>query len=99
MPIAAFLQALRGAMEEMTLEPEQVDLALLARHVATRFRGDPAVGYVVGRTRIRDAVAEHLRCSALEAEQLVDTMVQRGFFQFQAPPGTAGQWVISGSEN
>jgi hypothetical protein len=35
-------------------------------------------GAVVGRTRLRDAVAHELQCSQLQAEQLVDTMIGRG---------------------
>jgi hypothetical protein len=33
----------------------------------------------MGRTLLRDAVVEHLGCSQLAGEQIIDTMVGRGF--------------------
>lgn len=58
---------------------EDVDLAELARfvreHVPTTLRSDA----LAGRTAIRDAVASHLGCSDLVAEEIVDTMIARGF--------------------
>jgi hypothetical protein len=36
-------------------------------------------GSLAGRTAFRDAVVEVLRCSELEAELIVDTLVARGF--------------------
>ncbi|MEZ4273432.1 MAG: hypothetical protein R3C68_18955 [Myxococcota bacterium] len=38
-------------------------------------------GYIIGKTAIRDAVMQELQCSALFAEELVDTMESRGFIQ------------------
>jgi hypothetical protein len=60
-----------------TLNVENVDLGTLVELVKARV-GSTVLGAVVGRTQIRDVVAEHLGCSLLEAEQLVDTMVGRG---------------------
>jgi hypothetical protein len=58
--------------------PEAVDLAALAR-VLEEACGEAPVGAVMGRTRLRDGVVQHLGCSQLEGEQIVDTMVGRGF--------------------
>ncbi|MEY4550060.1 MAG: hypothetical protein RL685_6255, partial [Pseudomonadota bacterium] len=58
--------------------PEAVDLAALARVLAGAC-GETVVGAVVGRTQLRDVVVQHLGCSQLEGEQMVDTMVARGF--------------------
>jgi len=74
-------------------DPEQVDLAALAAHVADRLAGERVEGYVVGRTQLRDVVAEQLGCSLLAAEQLVDTMVARRFFTFEDAPDSMGIWV------
>jgi hypothetical protein len=43
----------------------------------------PLVGPPTGRSQLRDIVAEHLRCSLLEAEELVDTMVARGLARLE----------------
>jgi myo-inositol catabolism protein IolC len=74
-------------------DPEQVDLAALAERVAARLGVEPVEGYVMGRTLLRDAVADELSCSLLAAEQLVDTMVEREFFRFERRPDSPGAWV------
>jgi hypothetical protein len=77
-------------------DPERIDLAVVARHLKAAFEQIPIEGYVVGRTRLRDAVAAHLRCSQLEAEQVVDTMIGRGFIRFEGelPDGGPGMFRI-----
>jgi hypothetical protein len=65
-----------------TLDVEGVDLAALVSVIRAQF--DSAIpGGVLGRTLMRDIVAEHLDCSALEAEQLVDTMVARALVRLE----------------
>jgi hypothetical protein len=61
-------------------DPEDVDLAAL-RSLLEHRCGAFVEGEVVGRTQLRDAVAQHLGCSALDAELVVDTMVGRGFLR------------------
>ncbi len=56
---------------------ERIDLAQLVETVRARV-GSAVLGAVVGRTQIRDLIAEHLGCSLLQAEELVDTLVGRG---------------------
>jgi hypothetical protein len=62
------------------IDLESVDLAQLARRLRETC-GPSIEGPLMGRTCFRDAVVKHLGCSELEAEQLVDTMVQRGFLE------------------
>lgn len=73
--------------------PEAVDLAALAQ-VLRRACGDVTVGAVMGRTQLRDAAVEHLGCSQLEGEQLVDTMVGRGFLVQERLENGLAVWRI-----
>lgn len=83
---------------DVTIEVEEVDLAQVAAMLRERFEGSPPVGYVPGRTALRDAVSERLGCSSAEAERLVDTMASRGFLRFQGDPTSTADsdeiWVI-----
>jgi hypothetical protein len=65
-----------------TVNVEGVDLAQLVETVRAR-AGSALLGAVVGRTQIRDLLAEHLGCSLLQAEELVDTMVGRGLVRLE----------------
>jgi hypothetical protein len=77
------------------LDPESIDLLALTRYLARMFAAG-AQGYVVGRTRLRDAVVERLRCSELQAEELVDTLILRHLIEFNGDPTVAdtGAWLI-----
>lgn len=77
------------------LDPENIDLAELAA-VLSAACGATISGEVIGRTRLRDVVVQHLDCSQLEAELIVDTMIGRGFVRRQELPGHVVQWVIGG---
>ena len=79
-----------------TLDVEQVDLAVLLAAIRTRVES-PLAGSVVGRTHMRDVVADHLGCSALEAERLVDTMVSRGFVHLERDVDGRETWRLSRS--
>jgi hypothetical protein len=74
-----------------SFDPERVDLALLTAHLRATFVEAPE-GPVAGRTMLRDAVAVHLACSALEAEQVVDTLIQRGFVRSETTPEGRSAW-------
>lgn len=67
---------MRGCMQSI----EEIDLAALARFVRERVPTALRSGAIMGRTAIRDAIAAHLGSSELVAENLVDTMIARGFF-------------------
>jgi hypothetical protein len=64
------------------LDIEAVDLGKLV-DVVRRTTEAPLSGAIVGRSLLRDIVAEHLECSMLEAEELVDTMVSRGIARLE----------------
>jgi hypothetical protein len=68
------------------LTPEDIDLADLAETLASSLENAPAAGYVEGKTALRDIVLNELDCSALEAEQVVDTLVASGFLRFSGDP-------------
>jgi competence protein ComEC len=66
---------------------EDVDLRELAerlrRHVP---QGEPPVGYLRGRSYFRDVLVAEIGCSALEAEELVDTLEMNGYLKFEGDP-------------
>lgn len=73
---------------------QEIDLASLAISIRAEL-SLPAIGYLYGKTELRDATVRLLGCSLLEAEQLVDTMVARGFVSYDAEGETAedpGVW-------
>lgn len=59
-------------------DPESIDLAELVSELRESC-GHCIEDVVVGRTLLRDQVVRRLNCSMLEAEQLVDTLIARGF--------------------
>lgn len=62
------------------LNPETIDLAELVDDLRHAVRL-PLAGSLEGRTQLRDAAAALLECSQLEAEQLIDTLIARGFLR------------------
>lgn len=66
----------------MHLDVEEIDLEKLAEVVKRRCEG-PLFDTIMGRSIVRDIVAAHLGCSLLVAEQLVDTMISRGFARLE----------------
>ncbi|HEX3595064.1 MAG TPA: hypothetical protein VHU80_08185 [Polyangiaceae bacterium] len=74
-------------------DPELVDLA----EVTERLRvlcGSVVEGSIVGRTRLRDAALAELGCSELESEELVDTLIVRGFVIRRVTLGGEVEWVV-----
>lgn len=76
------------------IDIEYVDIAALLRFLAVAFREAPPEGDVVGRSKLRDAVAAQLGCSQLQAEQLVDTLVLRRCLELVRTPGELPFWRI-----
>jgi hypothetical protein len=69
------------------LDVERIDLEDLAKRIQRHVPvGEPPVGYLRGRSYFRDVVARELRCSDLEAEELVDTLEVNGYLKFQGNP-------------
>ncbi len=61
-------------------------MANLAGKLKRCFSDAPPRGYVLGRSEIRDAVIGLLDCSQLQAEELVDTMINLGYVHFEGSP-------------
>lgn len=69
-----------------TFIPEKLDLNDLRSQLQECFGELPPVGYVRGKTALRSAVVKLLQCSALEAEQVVDTLETRGLIRYEGDP-------------
>jgi len=76
-----------------TLDIEHVDLADLLEVLRTR--ATELEGEVTGRSQMRDVVAAHLGCSMLEAEELVDTLIARGFARVVRDPEGRVGWRLT----
>jgi hypothetical protein len=76
------------------MDIDNLDLAPLLEHLSEVFRFAPPEGAVVGRTALRDAVAEFLSCSQLQAEEIVDTLVMRNYLRLVATPEGPATWFI-----
>jgi hypothetical protein len=68
-----------------TYEPDE-----LARALARMRDGKPAIGFIVGRTMLRDIILELLDCSPTEAEEAVDTLILCGKVMFVKPVADVG---------
>jgi len=83
------------------LDIDAIDLAELARMIRQHIPpGEPPVGYLRGRSYFRDVLAQALRCSDVEAEQLVDTLEMNGYLEFTGNPAEPSvadsRWDIHG---
>lgn len=68
--------------------PESIDLRSVTEALAGVFRHHPPQGYLRGRTLMRDHLQQSLGYSAVDAEELIDTLEARGFLRFDASPGS-----------
>jgi hypothetical protein len=75
------------------LDVEQVDLAELL--AILRHRENDLEESLAGRSLMRDIVAAHLGCSMLEAENLVDTLIARGFAHLERDSEGRERWRLS----
>jgi competence protein ComEC len=82
------LAILRERTHACGVRIEDLDLRqvaeMLRRHIP---EGEPPVGYLRGRSYFRDVLVHELRCSELEAEELVDTLEMNGYLRFAGDPG------------
>jgi hypothetical protein len=82
-----------------SLVVEDVDLADLTERLRHRFEAAAPIGYLNGRTALRDAVASELDCSELEAENIVDTLIAQGFVRYGGDPrfelGDDRRWSLA----
>lgn len=72
-----------------TYNPDELTYAL-----ARMFSSRPPTGFIVGRTLVRDTVADLLDCSQREADEVVDTLILRGRLIFVRPPEEIGAWAF-----
>lgn len=78
-----------------SLNPEEIDLLQLVRRLAADLDSEAVPGsYLEGKTAVRDRLLLYFGCSELEAEQVVDTMVARGFLRFFSAPESEGGWQL-----
>jgi len=92
---------MRGArLIAVNLAVEEVDLAALAAAIRRRYGRHLYASYLRGKTLMRDAIIEELRCSAYEAEELVETLELMHYVRFpqladETHALTRDTWVIT----
>jgi hypothetical protein len=78
--------------------PDYVDLRRVAERLHGLFLHQPPVGYLDGKTAMRNALEDSFQLSELDAEELVDTLEARGFVKFEGDPAAIVEvdtpWVI-----
>ena len=66
---------------------EDVDLFAVATKLKDHIPpGEPPVGYLRGRSYFRDVIVHEMKCSDLEAEEMVDTLETNGYLKFEGDP-------------
>jgi hypothetical protein len=83
----------------MQLIPEEVDLTELVAALRRSFGRHLHASYLRGKTVMRDVLIIELRCSAAEAEQLVETLELHGYIRFphlqdETHPSDRHSWAI-----
>lgn len=76
------------------LDVEAVDLKALSDAVRGAMEATPLEGPVTGRSQVRDVVAADLGCSLLEAEEVVDTMIARGWLRLERDEDGREVWRV-----
>ena len=66
--------------------PEDLDLQELTEDLKRALRHHGPLGYLRGKSLMRDLLVEQRRFSQLEAEELVDTLELQGFLHFLGDP-------------
>jgi hypothetical protein len=82
-----------------TIDVESIDLEELADSLKRRFGARFSASYLEGKSLLRDAVEDELRCSDYEAEQLVETLESQGHLRFphlpdDTHPANEEEWEI-----
>lgn len=77
---------------------DEVDLRELADRLRKWFEHHPPIGYLGGKTQLRDAVEASLACSELKAEELVDSLELQHLIEFEGDPALPSEvdapWII-----
>lgn len=66
--------------------PDDLDLKELTEDIKSMLRHHGPVGYLRGKSLMRDLLVEQKGFSQLEAEELVDTLELQGFLHFLGDP-------------
>lgn len=89
-------------LESARSQEQPLNLAELADVLHWHFRGSAPLGYVQGKTQLRDAVIQLLGCSSAHAEAVVDQLQARHFIRYADDPGQAGgghgPWIIDAQQ-
>lgn len=54
----------------------------LVRRLKSRFQLQGPIGYLCGKSKIRNAVADELNCSLADADQIVEQLEERGYLTY-----------------
>jgi hypothetical protein len=73
----------------MTLE--DIDLEELAEKLQGRIPTGEPRGYLRGKLTLREEVRQIVGCTELEAEELVETLEERGYLRFHGDPSERSQ--------
>ena len=66
--------------------PEDLDLEALTQQLRAALGPGEPVGYLRGKSLMRDILVQQRGFSELEAEELIDTLELRGFLHFLGDP-------------
>ncbi len=85
------------------IDVDAIDLEALAGALGRRFGTRFSASYHEGKSIQRDAVEAELRCSDMEAEQLVETLESQGLLRFphlpdDTHPANREEWEIATGE-
>ena len=73
------------------MDIDAIDLSQLTAALRERTPPGEPIGYLRGKSTMRDIVREYLGCSELEAEEIIDTLEARGYLQFHGDPHERAQ--------
>lgn len=68
------------------MRPDEIDLQALAEQLRSKLRPGEIVGYLRGKSLMRDVLVDEYGYSQLAAEELIDTMELQGFLHFLGDP-------------
>ncbi len=66
--------------------PDDLDLQQLTQELRTRLKPGEPIGYLRGKSLMRDLIVHEFGFSELDAEALIDTLEARGFLHFLGDP-------------
>jgi hypothetical protein len=76
-----------------------IDLADVVHRLYLRYGDRGPDDYLAGKTEMRDMVMEHLLCSSLEAEEVIDLLEVEGYLAFTpdplGPEPGQGIWTVN----